>query len=205
MARLPPRPGLLPYASRIRREEELPVYERLGDVRSRAVTMGQIADILYSRGDLDEALRIRREEQLPVYQRLGDVRSRAVTMGKIAHILVQKGDVGAARALQMERLEINRRLAGADGTGATLWDLAQLDLMEQKIRDAVPRIFEAYEIMSKLGRADFIAIIGQVVGQILAANDKPDDARHVLRRSTEMFRKLGRTGDAQEIEDLIRQ
>ena len=69
------------------REEKLPVFDRLGDVRSRAVTMGKIADILQSRGDLDEALRIRREEQLPVFEHLGDVRSRAVTMGRIADIL----------------------------------------------------------------------------------------------------------------------
>jgi tetratricopeptide (TPR) repeat protein len=197
--------GDLDEALRIRREEQLPVFERLGDVRERAVTMGRIADILVSRGDLDEALRIRTEEQLPVYERLGDVHSRAVTMGQIAHILVEKGDIGAARVLQMERLEINQRLTNAEGIGAVLWDLARLDLAEQKIEDAVPRIFEAYEIMSKLGRADFIAIIGQLVGQILAANHKPDDARHVLRRSADMFRKLGRTGDAQETEDLIRQ
>ena len=97
-------------ALRILREDLLPVFERLGDARERAVTMGRIADILVSRGDLDEALRIRREEQLPVYERLGDVRERAVTMGRIAHVLLQKGDVGAARALQEERLEINRRL-----------------------------------------------------------------------------------------------
>ncbi|MBI5094924.1 MAG: metallophosphoesterase, partial [Candidatus Hydrogenedentes bacterium] len=35
--------GDLDEALRIREEEELPVYEKLGDVRSRAVTMGQIA------------------------------------------------------------------------------------------------------------------------------------------------------------------
>ena len=50
------------------------MYERLGDVRSRAVTLGKIADILAARGEQDEALRIRREEELPVYERLGDVR-----------------------------------------------------------------------------------------------------------------------------------
>jgi len=33
----------------------------------------------------------------------------------------------------------------------------------------------------------------------------PDDGGEVLRRSAEMFSKLERTGDAQEIEDLIRQ
>jgi hypothetical protein len=41
--------------------------------------MGQIAEILQTRGELDEVLRIRREEQLPVYERLGDVRGKAVT------------------------------------------------------------------------------------------------------------------------------
>jgi len=57
--------GELDETLRIRREEELPVYERLGEVSSRAMTMGKIADILTSRGESDEALRIRREEELP--------------------------------------------------------------------------------------------------------------------------------------------
>jgi Tetratricopeptide repeat len=69
---------------------------RLGDVRSRAVTMGQIADILQARGDLDEALRIRQKEQLPVYHCLGDVRSLAVTMRQIADILQDRGDLDEA-------------------------------------------------------------------------------------------------------------
>ena len=40
-------------------EEQLPVYDRLGDVRSRVVTIGQIADILQAREQLDEALKMR--------------------------------------------------------------------------------------------------------------------------------------------------
>ena len=90
--------GELDEALRIRREEELPVYDRLGEVRSRAVTMGRIADILQTRGELDEALRILREEQLPVYDRLGDVRERAVTMGQIADILQTRGELDEACA-----------------------------------------------------------------------------------------------------------
>ncbi|XYI03492.1 hypothetical protein ACMHYB_28460 [Sorangium sp. So ce1128] len=61
----------LDEALRIRREEELPVYERLGDVHSRAMTLGKIADVAHTRGQLDEALRICREELLPVFERLG--------------------------------------------------------------------------------------------------------------------------------------
>ncbi len=61
--------------------KKLPVYERLGDVRSRAVTMGQIADVLQVRGDLDEALRIRREEESPG---LRAPRRRALALGHLA-------------------------------------------------------------------------------------------------------------------------
>jgi phosphopentomutase len=53
--------------------------------------MGQIADILQARGQLDEALRIYQEEALPVFKRLGDLRSKAITMGKIADILEARG------------------------------------------------------------------------------------------------------------------
>ncbi|MEZ5356265.1 MAG: hypothetical protein R2762_26825 [Bryobacteraceae bacterium] len=42
--------GDLDEALRIRLEDELPVYEKLGDVRSRAVTLGKIADIRMAAG-----------------------------------------------------------------------------------------------------------------------------------------------------------
>ena len=43
----------------IRNTRELPGFQKLGDIRSEAVTWGKIADILYDRGKLDEALAIR--------------------------------------------------------------------------------------------------------------------------------------------------
>jgi tetratricopeptide (TPR) repeat protein len=86
--------GQLDEALRIRQEEQLPVYERLGDVRSRAVTMGKIADILQARGQLDEALRIRQEEQLPVYERLGDVRELLVGRANLAQLLLTRNNDG---------------------------------------------------------------------------------------------------------------
>ena len=83
--------GELDEALRIRKEEEMPVYERLGDVRERAVTLGQIADILAARGELDEALRILKEEELPVYEILGDVRSLLVGKTNVALLLARRG------------------------------------------------------------------------------------------------------------------
>jgi len=94
--------GELDEALRIRTEEELPVYEKLGDVRAKAVTQGKIADILMARGELDEALRIRTEEQLPVYDKLGDVHAKAVTQGKIADILMARGELDEALCIRTE-------------------------------------------------------------------------------------------------------
>src|SRR3569832_67168 len=82
--------GELDEALRIRREDELPVYERLGEVRENAVTKGQIADILQARGDLDEALRIRREDELPVYERLGG-RDLVVGLANLGILLIERG------------------------------------------------------------------------------------------------------------------
>src|SRR6516165_3539531 len=91
-------------ALRIRREECLPVYERLGDVRSKAVTMGQIADVLQARGQHDEALRIRRDECLPVYERLGLMREWLNCRAGIGRDLLLHGS-SKDRAEAREHLE----------------------------------------------------------------------------------------------------
>jgi tetratricopeptide (TPR) repeat protein len=95
--------GELDEALRIRREEALPLYERLGDVRSAAVTKGKIADVLQVRGELDEALRIRREEALPVFERLGDARSLLVGRANLAILHLTRNREG-------DRQEANRLL-----------------------------------------------------------------------------------------------
>ena len=67
-------------------------------MRSRAVTMGEIADILQARGQLDEALMIRNEEELPVYERLGDVRALLVGRANLAiALLTARGRGGSGR------------------------------------------------------------------------------------------------------------
>ncbi|MCV6637256.1 hypothetical protein [Candidatus Albibeggiatoa sp. nov. NOAA] len=55
----------------------------------RAVAAGGLADILQSRGQLDEALRIRETEQLPVYERLGDALQYLIVQAKIAMLLME--------------------------------------------------------------------------------------------------------------------
>ncbi len=114
-------------ALRIRREVQLPVYERLGDTRSTAITWGSIADIAERRGDYDEALRIRREVQLPVYERLGDTRSTAITWGSIADIAYQRGDYDEALRIRREvQLPAFERLGDTRSTALTWGSIADI-------------------------------------------------------------------------------
>ena len=85
-------------ALRIRREEQLPVYERLGDVRERAVTMGKIADILQQRGETDEALRISIEDCLPSAQRIGDIDAIAHIRFSCARLRLARGGLEQGEA-----------------------------------------------------------------------------------------------------------
>ena len=161
--------GELEEALRIRREEELPVYERLGDVRSRAVTMGQIADVLQARGELEEALRIRREEQLPVFERLGDVRERAVTLFKIASAEFdtdrEHGHVGP------------QTMAAASG---------------------------AFEICRGLGLPDGVAHSGLLLARILAASGRHAEAETVLEAARDAFAKLNDSNGLHQVDDVRR-
>jgi tetratricopeptide (TPR) repeat protein len=195
----------LDEALRIYRDEQLPVYERLGDVRERAVTWGKIADVLFARGELDEALRIYRDEQLPVYERLGAVRERAVTWGQMAHIAAMQGDLDTAYGLQGQRLETNRGLGDMDGIAVALWDLAQIDLVRSDVTAAAPRIAEAWTLLAQLGRAEGIAVVGEFYGELLIGGGERDAGVGVLRMSEDAYRKLGRYSEADKVAARLRE
>ncbi len=145
--------GELDEALRIREKEELPVYEKLGDVRSATVTRGQIADILEARGELDEALRIREQEVLPVYEKLGDVRSTAITRGKIADILQARGELDEAlRIREQEELPVYEKLGDVRSAAIARGQIADILEARGELGEAL-RIREQEELPTyeKLG------------------------------------------------------
>jgi tetratricopeptide (TPR) repeat protein len=186
--------GELDEALRIRREEELPVYERLGEVRSRAVPIGHVADILQARGELDEALRIRREEELPVYERLGDVRSRAVTMGNVADILQARGELDEAlRILREEVLPAFERLGDVRSRAVTMGKVADI-LQERGELDEALRIRREEElpVYERLGDVRSRAVTMGKVADILQERGELDEALRIRREEQlPVYERLG--------------
>ncbi|MBM3768666.1 MAG: tetratricopeptide repeat protein, partial [Acidobacteria bacterium] len=125
-------------ALRICQNELLPAFEKLGDVRSRAVTQGKIADIRMARGDLDEALRICQNELLPAFEKLGDVRSRAVTQGKIADIRMARGDLDEALRIRLEEeLPVYEKLGDVRSRAVTQGKIADIRMARGDLDEAL--------------------------------------------------------------------
>jgi hypothetical protein len=101
------------------------------------------------------------------------------------------------------RLETNRKIGNVDGIAAAHWGLATIELRRGKVVEAAPQLAEAWSLFTRLGRADGIAAIGEIFGQVLVAAGQRDQAIAILRRSVEAYRKLGREERAHEVEALV--
>jgi hypothetical protein len=72
----------------------------------------------------------------------------------------------------------------------------------QRARNALT---ESYGIVLNIGRLAGICLIGWALGPVFAMAGQPDEARQVLQRSLDGFRKLGRMQEAAQVEGLLQQ
>ncbi len=185
--------GSMEQALQRLQESVLPTYEQLGDVRSRAMTMGKIADILQSRGNLDEALRIRQQEELPVYEQLGDVRERAVTMGKIADILQSRGNLDEAlRIRQQEELPVYEQLGDVRERAVTMGKIADIlqsrGNLDEALRMLQDEVLPAFE---QLGDVHSCAVTMGKIANILQSSGKLDEALRIRREKLPVYEQMG--------------
>jgi tetratricopeptide (TPR) repeat protein len=191
------RRGELDEALRILRTEVLPVHERLGDVRSTAVTQGQVAEILTRQGDLAAALTIRREQVL-AFARLGDLRERALTMGYVADILQARGELDESlRIRREEELPVYERLGDVRRRALTMGKVADILQARGELDEALRiRREEELPVFERLGDVRSRAItLGQVT-DILQARGELDEALRILRE--ELLPVYERLGDVRE-------
>ncbi|MFN7950380.1 MAG: hypothetical protein U0610_01550 [bacterium] len=174
--------------------EEMPIFEGLGDKRSRAVTLRDIARIEASRAMWTIALALRARG----LRGLGDKRSRAVTLGDIARIRASRA-MWTVRS-RCTRLAVYEGLGDLDGIANTLWSIARIEIEQEKFQEAYERLQRSYEINLKLGRLDGICMVGVDLGQLLAMGGHREEGLAVLARSRGRFVRLGQVQLAQRFE-----
>ncbi|MBF0415889.1 MAG: CHAT domain-containing protein [Magnetococcales bacterium] len=170
------------------------VFQAQDDIRSRAVTMGKIADIYEARGDLDLALRIRREECLPVYERLGDIRSRAITLSKISDIYEARGDLDEALLIRLEEeLPVYERLGDIRSRAITMSKIADIYQVRGDLDEALRiRREECLPVFEQLGDIHSRAVTLGQIADIYQLRGKLDESLRIRRGETlPVFEQLG--------------
>ena len=172
----------------------LAIFERLGDERSKAATMGSIADIHEQRGEIDEALRIYRDECVTVYERLGDIHQKAVTMGRIADILQHRGEIDEAlRIRRVEELPVYERLGDIREKAITMGQIADILMLRGQTDEVLRiRIEEEIPVYNQLGDVRSKAVTMGKIAEILMQRGQIDEALRI-RREEELpvYKRLG--------------
>ncbi len=170
------------------------IFRSISDRRGEALAAGRLADILESRGELDEALRIRSEEELPTYERLGDARSKAMTQGKIADILRVRGRLDEAlRIFREEVLASFERLGDVRSKAVTQGRIADILQLRGQFDEALRLLREeALEVFERLGDLRSKAVAQGEIADILRSRGQFDEALSLLRDEVlEAHERLG--------------
>ena len=181
-------------ALQVRKTEELPVYEELGDWRLYALTQGEIADILTSRGDFAEALDIRRTAELPIYERIGLERLAAVTRGQIADILFAQGQFTEALHIrEKELLPWFEQAGDVHSVAVTSGRIADVLEMRGQLDEALRvRTEEELPVYERLGDRRAYAVTKVQIADILRSRGELDEALRILKEEAfPVFKELG--------------
>ncbi len=172
------------------------LFEQAGSELEAAVARADIADVMFARGELDEALRIRRDEQLPVFERLGDVRARAVTWGQIADVMFARGELDEALRIHHEQLAVFERLGDAQERAVTWGRIADITAMQGDLDTAHRLHSQRLETSRRLGDMDGIAT---ALWDLACIDLARGDVRAAALRIAEAWTLLAQLGRAEGI------
>jgi len=163
--------------------EAVATFERLGLVRERAVSRGEVADVLQASSKPEEALRIRNKELIPIFRSLKDWRSYALTMGKIADVYEIRGEVDEAlRIRREEELPIFIRIGDVRSQAATMGKIADVHQLRGEIDEALRiRQKEQLPVFERLGEVSAYAFTKIKIANLLQAKGNIKEAMRIRR------------------------
>jgi len=78
-----------------------------------------------------------------------------------------------------------------------------MDLKQARYAEARERLAEAWQIFSAIGRVDFLAVVGHLLGQLLIAFELPDQAKPILLVTQQAMLKMGEVERANQVQEMI--
>ncbi|MEM7248547.1 MAG: CHAT domain-containing protein, partial [Acidobacteriota bacterium] len=171
-------------------QEQIELFEALGDLLSRTVTLGDIARIKNDKGDVDQALSLH-QDRLAVHETLGDQRSRAITLGDIARIKNDKGDVDQALSLHQEQIQLFEALGDQRSRAVALGDLARIKNSRGEVDEALSLHQEELAVYEALGDQRSRAVTLGDIARIRKSKGDVDQALSLHQERLAVYEALG--------------
>jgi nephrocystin-3 len=165
-------------------------FRAAGDRASLEGALGNQANILYARGDLDGAMALYKEQER-ICRELGNKDGLQHTLGNQANIHYARGDLDGAMALYKEQERISRELGNKDGLSASLCNQANILYSRGDLDGAMALHKEVERICRELGNKNSLSIsLGNQAG-ILYSRGELDDAMALYKEQERICRELG--------------
>ena len=177
------------------REEQVPVFAAVGDVRAEAQTRLKIADGLRVRGRFAEALDILVHHVVPTYERLQDNLSRAIALDGVAHIHFVAGLLDEALRIHTEeRLPILERLGEKQRQAQVHSQIATILLARGQYDDALRALTgNVLPLWDELDDIHSSTVARSRVGDVHLARGELDEALRI--RAEVQLPVFDRVGD----------
>jgi non-specific serine/threonine protein kinase len=175
--------------ARVRHEEALAIWRRLGDRAGIAVSLGMLGNIALAQGDypgaralFEESLALRRESD----HRWGAA-SAVLNLGRVAFM---QGQYDEARAAFAESLAVARELGHDWGISASLTAMATLEATAENYAEARIHFLESLQLMRELGDPSGAATCLLNLGIVSIRIGDPERARSYLEEALAAARDL---------------
>ncbi len=186
--------GYLDDALAVYESRCLPLFTKLADPHSVAVTHSRIADIKEARGELHDALDIRLNLVLPMHQTLGNMREVATTQLSIADVYVELYKLDTALDILInESLPAFQQLKDARDIALTYGRIADINhMLENYDVELSIRLEKELPTYKGIGDIREFAVVQSKIANIFAARGEFDEALDIyLNTCLPIYEKVG--------------
>lgn len=171
------------------------IFDRVGDVYHRAMADSNLGEIALTQGRLDEALAFYQEALRSIEQIGGSVWMLGVFHNNLGHTFIRRGQAEAALQHLRASREYFEQIQARDFLPELHRHFAEAALLSGQVAEAEAQSRQALSLARELSMQSEAGSSLRVLGQVAAAQDRPDKAVQYLSESISI---LGQVKDQYE-------
>ncbi len=160
------------------------------DLENKVVTLTNIGNIYYARGDFDTALGYQ-EQSLKISKQIGDKYGEGVALNNISQIYDARGDFDTALGYLEQSLKISEQIGDKSGEGVTLNNISQIYQDRGDFDTALGYLEQSLKISKQIGDKYNQGATLNNIGRIYQARGDFDKALGYLEQSLKIIKQIG--------------